>query len=444
MFRRNIYSGIFLFVSIFLLGACGTRKGAGNTPPPIQTADQSAVSTPVYVETPTVQNVAQAQSVWQLDAGVERAAVGTWRGDMQQALDALCHADMFQTSQMGIYVYDMTDGVPLYGLNSRQLMRPASCQKVVTCVSALHFLGANHQLKTELRITGNQRGNVLIGDVYVVGGMDPMLSVADLRTLAQALKGMGIQSIVGSLYMDVSMKDDKPYGLGWCWDDDYGPMSALMVNAKDAFSENWVQVLRQSGIRLRTTVVKPAVCPAQGRVVTTLSHSMEQVMQPLLKESDNIYAESVFYQLAASVAKSGAGHKHAAQRIGELLTALQQQPNDYVIADGSGLSLYNYITPQVLVSLLSYAYMHDSMRIPLMNALPIAGVDGTLKNRMKDTPAYNNVRAKTGTVTGVSSLSGYLTAANGHVLVFSIMNQGLTKTSLGRAFQDRVCATLCK
>ena len=71
-------------------------------------------------------------------------------------------------------------------------------------------------------------------------------------------------------------------------------------------------------------------------------------------------------------------------------------------------------------------------------------IDGTLDNRMRHGYAHGNVHAKTGTVTGVSSLAGYCTAANGHVLCFSIINMGIRHTSSGRRFQDKVCEALCR
>ena len=76
----------------------------------------------------------------------------------------------------------------------------------------------------------------------------------------------------------------------------------------------------------------------------------------------------------------------------------------------------------------------------LYQSLPIAGVDGTLKSRMKQgTPSYNNVHAKTGTISGISCLAGYCTAANGHELVFAIMNQNMLSGRDARIFQDKVC-----
>ena len=83
--------------------------------------------------------------------------------------------------------------------------------------------------------------------------------------------------------------------------------------------------------------------------------------------------------------------------------------------------------------------IHDA----LWFSLPIAGVDGTLENRMLNTAADGNVRAKTGTLTGISSLAGYCKAENGHQLCFSIINQGIMRNADGKAFQDRLCQVLC-
>ena len=78
-------------------------------------------------------------------------------------------------------------------------------------------------------------------------------------------------------------------------------------------------------------------------------------------------------------------------------------------------------------------------------SLPVAGVDGTLKNRMKNTSAENNVHAKTGTLNGVSNLSGYVTAENGHLISFSILMQNFVKEySVARNFQNKICELLAE
>ena len=97
-----------------------------------------------------------------------------------------------------------------------------------------------------------------------------------------------------------------------------------------------------------------------------------------------------------------------------------------------------------MVSLLRYAYLKRDIMAVLYPSLPIAGVDGTLKKRMKGGAAQGNVHAKTGTVSGVSSLAGYCRAANQHLLAFCIINQGVMKNAEGRDFQDKVCELLCR
>ena len=115
-----------------------------------------------------------------------------------------------------------------------------------------------------------------------------------------------------------------------------------------------------------------------------------------------------------------------------------------LVADGSGLSLYNYQTPETFTRLLTYAAARqDSIYLPLLEALPIAGVDGTLEKRMKDTPAAANVRAKTGSVSAVSTLVGYTTQrSTGHVFAFAILNNGLPRMAEGRTLQDKICVLL--
>ena len=118
-------------------------------------------------------------------------------------------------------------------------------------------------------------------------------------------------------------------------------------------------------------------------------------------------------------------------------------PEYYRIEDGSGVSLYNYVSPRLLLEYLKCAYYQAEIFQPFYESLPIAGIDGTLEHRMKNTPAYRKVRAKTGSVTGVSSLAGYAKASNGHQLAFVIINQNVMKLRLARAFQDKICAIMC-
>ena len=371
---------------------------------------------------------------------------GTWQADKQQALDLLCQSSLFETTQLGLYVYDLTDGLPLYAVNAAQRMRPASCQKVVTAITALDCLGGDYQLRTEFRTKGKVVNGVLQGDLIVVGGMDPMVSPDELFEAAQNIRQkQGIESITGGIVYDLSMREDKPLGWGWCWDDDYGPLSALLVNGKDTFEKNWLQALSQAGIKVNSKGKgQTAGGREQAKTVYSIRHSKDELLNPMMKNSNNIYAECLFYQTAAFGGKKGAGHKEAGQRTEQLLSKIGLDPSPYRIADGSGLSLYNYVSAEMLVALLGYAWRNESIKEHLLTSLPISGFDGTLKSRMTGTEADGNVRAKTGTVTGISSLAGYITAANGHTLAFAIINQGVSSSAIGRSFQDKVCIELCK
>ena len=174
------------------------------------------------------------------------------------------------------------------------------------------------------------------------------------------------------------------------------------------------------------------------------SHQLKDVLMPMMKESDNLYAEALFFQIAASQSARPAKASHARQLVKRELSKAGVTGVPYRIADGSGLSLYNYITPELMTKLLIYAYRNTKIFMQLYPTLPVSGQDGTLKKRMTEPSTNGKVKAKTGTVTGISSLAGYLTAANNHVLAFCIFNQGVLKSADGRVFQDKVCAALCE
>jgi len=161
-----------------------------------------------------------------------------------------------------------------------------------------------------------------------------------------------------------------------------------------------------------------------------------------MKESDNIFAESLFFQLAALSRRPYATYRDAAAQMSKLISRWGTAPAEYKIADGSGLSLYNYVTPELLTLCLRHAYRNDEIFQHLYAALPVMGRDGTLRSRNRNTSSQGNVRAKTGSVEGVSSLSGYALAANGHQLCFSIINQGVRNMAEARRFQDRFCRAL--
>lgn len=221
-----------------------------------------------------------------------------------------------------------------------------------------------------------------------------------------------------------------------------------IYDSKEFFFRTFTKRLKEKGIEFYQAAY--ADCPENDslQVVSplfTLQRPINEVLKQMMKESDNLCAESMFYHLAAhhtrqKRVKDDDGTDAIKQFIKE---SLGGNPDYYKIVDGSGVSLYNYVSPKLLLEFLKYAYYRADIFLPFYESLPIAGIDGTLEHRMKKTKAYRNVRAKTGSVTGISSLAGYAKASNGHQLAFVIINQNVMKLRQARAFQDKVCAVLC-
>ena len=383
----------------------------------------------------------ETDSVW-VDSLIIRNDTLPWPQNIQAKIDRLLTHDMFQTSQLGLMIWDLDADSALYRFNERQLMRPASTMKAITAITALDRLGGSYQFKTELCYTGQVDSCVLQGDVYCVGGFDPRFNTDDMRAFVEGLHKMGIDTIRGNLYADKSMKDADLLGEGWCWDDDNPVLSPLLISRKDQFMDRFYTELRKAGIYLAGAIGNKCK-PHEASCIVRRFHTIDQILMRMMKESDNLYAEAMFYQLAASTGNHPASAKSAKAVIRQLVNKLGLDGSRYRFADGSGLSLYNYVSAELEVRLLRYAYENENIYNHLLPSLPIAGQDGTLRRRMRSQFTSGNVRAKTGTLEGVSSLCGYLTASNGHRLCFSIINQGVMHAKNGRKFQDKVCSILC-
>ncbi|MEW9671490.1 D-alanyl-D-alanine carboxypeptidase/D-alanyl-D-alanine-endopeptidase [Ammoniphilus sp. 3BR4] len=194
------------------------------------------------------------------------------------------------------------------------------------------------------------------------------------------------------------------------------------------------------GLDPQTEVVKGKANPKESeRVGTHYSRPLAELTVVLNKESDNLYAE--MFLKALGVEKGGGGSTQAGLEVVAAVMKKAGAAMDFRQADGSGLSRYNLISAEQMVKLLAYASKQDYARF-LKESFPIAGVDGTLETRLKGTAAEGKVYAKTGSMNGVSCLSGYMTASNGDELIFSILLNGILKSEEGRDFQDEVLKAL--
>ena len=366
-----------------------------------------------------------------------------WPENVKVRLDSLMTDPLLERTQLGLMVYDLSADSALYRYGSRQTLRPASTMKLLTGITALDVLGSRYDYRTYLYYTGTIANGVLTGDVWLVGGMDPLFDDTDMHIMAETLHRVGVDSISGRIVRDVSFKEEPLLGEGWCWDDDNPQLTPLLVSRKDEFADRFKDELVKCGVAVNAPITTDRL-PKDVLLICSRSHRLTEVLEPMMKESDNLYAESMFFQIAASMGKRPATAAHARQVIKTTVAKSGVSGVPYRIADGSGLSLYNYVTPELMVSMLRYAYLKRDIMSVLYPSLPVAGVDGTLKKRMKGGPAQGNVHAKTGTLSGISSLAGYCRAANQHLLAFCIINQGIMKNAEGRDFQDKVCELLCR
>jgi D-alanyl-D-alanine carboxypeptidase/D-alanyl-D-alanine-endopeptidase (penicillin-binding protein 4) len=149
------------------------------------------------------------------------------------------------------------------------------------------------------------------------------------------------------------------------------------------------------------------------------SPPLRDVLRAMAKPSQNQIAEILLKTIGLERAGVGRADSGSAVVARQLL-AWGAQPDGFVLRDGSGLSRYDYLTPETLVHTLA-AIRHDTAFAAFYDALPIAGVDGTIAGRMRGTPAQGNVHAKTGYVANARSLSGYVTTADGRMLIFSAL-----------------------
>ncbi|MDT5121089.1 MAG: hypothetical protein QOC96_571 [Acidobacteriota bacterium] len=199
---------------------------------------------------------------------------------------------------------------------------------------------------------------------------------------------------------------------------------------------------------------------ARGRVLAPLSiNSLVEITnvqsQPLsviaadtLKPSQNLYTELVLRALGKFVSPNGTTPEHTTaddgiEAVKTFLRAAGIEPRNQVVQrDGSGLTRHDYITASATLQLLTYMNTHR-YAAAFRDALPIAGVDGTLRTRLRGTPAAGNLRAKTGTINGVASLSGYVTSAAGEHLVFSIiLNNYPEEATARRTYIDNIAVLL--
>lgn len=171
------------------------------------------------------------------------------------------------------------------------------------------------------------------------------------------------------------------------------------------------------------------------------SRPLYEIIAVMLKRSDNQIAEQLRWTLLATQMQETLLNRRYVALLMNHAACIGDSGRGLALVDGSGLSRKNLLAPASIVRVLSYIAGREYFR-PFYDALPIAGVDGTLKSRMQGTPAAANVHAKTGTMRGVSGLAGYVTSGGGERLAFAVFVNGHSGSTGARNLQNRICTYL--
>lgn len=215
-----------------------------------------------------------------------------------------------------------------------------------------------------------------------------------------------------------------------------------MYKSADFFLAVLVEKLDSMGVEVKNVAFGKT--PQHANPIHIASRPILDVVEEALLESNNLCAESLLYHVAASVSSAPASMERGCKVVRAFVKEKLGYESGYNISDGSGLSLYNYVTADMFMSLLRYLYSNPDMYSIVYERLPLSGVKGTLKNRTKGTAAYKKVRAKTGTVKAVSTLVGYATGKNGHTYAFVLLNNGNMRSRDMRVWQDKVLEAICR
>lgn len=248
----------------------------------------------------------------------------------------------------------------------------------------------------------------------------------DAVTTAPGEKGFPLRaaydSVAGALVLtgSIAAGDSANYSLSF-----RHPADAVTAAITQQLTAHDIQVAgRTPAAQTKSRASSDAAEPTFDTLVVLESPPLSEVLRRMQKPSQNQIAELLFR--TSGLRASGVGSADSARAVGaRTLAAWGVRTEDAAYRDGSGLSRHDYVTPHAIVRVL------DAMRTSpafdaYRNALPLAGVDGTLRNRMRGTPAAGNAQAKTGTVDKARSLSGYVTTADGRLVMFSMLCNNFT------------------
>lgn len=343
-------------------------------------------------------------------------------------------------ASLGLVLMEAETGRIRFASGEAGPMLPASLQKLLTSAIAWQRLGPDWRFRTALVSAAPREGDRLAGDLVLVGDADPTLTASDLGAMARSLRARGISRVDG-LGLDGTRLATPSFEPGWVVEDleeGYGaPVGALILEANVATLSGQVVPLKDpagaAGKALRQALGSGGVqvmgsdhegsAPRGGRAWAWHdSAPLREILIRMNKESYNLAAEAIFRHLGSETSALSA--PSASQAVVEQLGQWGIASADLRVADGSGLSRYDLVAPRALAQVLFHMH-HGPAAAAFEATLPVAGVDGTLRRRFVGSPLAGRLHAKTGTMSGVCGLAGYL-AEGDRRYVLVLMANGFT------------------
>jgi D-alanyl-D-alanine carboxypeptidase/D-alanyl-D-alanine-endopeptidase (penicillin-binding protein 4) len=371
---------------------------------------------------------------------------------LQSALEHALRVPHVSLAATGAVVLDLDTGTTVYSRNATLPLLPASNEKLAVTYAALTALGPSFTIETDVLGEGQQLGGTWQGDLVLKGYGDPTLSDAGLRSLAQQVRASGITRVTGRVLGDESWFDTRRMALGWkpaFYINESPPLSALIVDrgrfgrttSSDpalAAAALFRRALVRAGVHVGGAAAHGTADDAAVPIAAIDSPPLQAIVHWMDHVSDNFEAEMLVKELGAVQGNAGT----TAAGVGVITGLLAQAGVPLAgvrLVDGSGLSLLDRLTPAALAALLTTMWNDPEVRLELLSSLPVAGRSGTLEDRMRRGAATGVVRAKTGTTSNASALSGFA----GDRYVFSILQNGWPiDFSWARIAQDRFATVL--
>lgn len=369
----------------------------------------------------------------------------------------------------GVEVYSINKKKVIYSKGNSELFIPASNTKIFSSILAFDVLGKDYEFETLVSTDGAMVGNSIEGNLYIIGSGDPTLTSLDIKHLFKSLKKAGVKKINGDFCIDKSAFDSEYFapgcpidciGQSWfnCVDSliiDRKAVSPSQANIVEFIKDDKLNGMFFDGAKFFESLFEKYKIVLTGKIVfknfvgdpknsTILSHKSKKLYELLtimMKDSDNLYADCIFKKVSAVKYHTIGSWKKSVDALKSLLQSKVGISSEKIkVYDGSGVSRYNLVSPNQIVKLLSWAHRQDYYNC-FLKTLPIAGIDGTLKYRMADLAPH--VKAKTGTLSGVSALSGYV-ISGGDTLVFSILNNGYISKSTTPVCKPKIEDAICR